>query len=178
MVRVDAGTGAELWRGDLVAHDTWEIAPAGVDLTRAQDALAPWLLNKPAGTAATPDAYRVFAAPLESPSHGARTLVADPADLTASPFGWHDTNGAAGAEYTITRGNNAHAYLDAAGDGNPDAGADVSGGATLVFDFPLDLTQAPTTYRPAAITNVFYWTNIVHDITYRYGFTEAAGTSR
>ena len=174
MVRVDAQTGAELWRADLVAHDTWGVTFPGVDLTHPQDALAPWLLNEPAGTAATPDAYRVFAAPLESPSHGARTLATNPADLTASPFGWHDTNGVAGAEFTITRGNNTHAYLDAVGDDAPDAGADVDGGATLVFDFPLDLTQAPSTYRPAAITNVFYWTNIVHDIAYRYGFTEAA----
>jgi hypothetical protein len=29
--------------------------------------------------------------------------------LVASPYGWHDTNGVTGAEYTITRGNNVWA---------------------------------------------------------------------
>ena len=31
---------------------------------------------------------------------------------TASPFGWHDTNGVAGAEFTTTQGNNVQAYTD------------------------------------------------------------------
>src|SRR5262249_19537912 len=49
------------------------------------------------------------------------------------------------------------------------------GGAALNFDFPLDLTQSPSAYRPAAITNLYYWNNILHDLHYHYGFTEAAG---
>ena len=36
-------------------------------------------------------------------------------------------------------------------------------------------TQAPSTYRPAAVTNLFYWNNIIHDVQYQYGFDEAAG---
>ena len=54
----------------------------------------------------------VIAAPVESPSHGSRTLETNPADSTASPFGWHDTNGVAGAEFTDTRGNNVFAQDD------------------------------------------------------------------
>ena len=42
--------------------------------------------------------YRVYDIALESPNDGARRLVENPADATASPFGWHDTNGAVGAE--------------------------------------------------------------------------------
>lgn len=49
--------------------------------------------------------YNVFAEPLESPYVGPRTLMVDPADALASPFGWHDTDGATGAEYTTTQGN-------------------------------------------------------------------------
>ena len=49
------------------------------------------------------------------------------------------------------------------------------GGASLTFDFPLNLTQPPSSYRNAAITNLFYWNNVLHDIHYRYGFTEDAG---
>ena len=40
--------------------------------------------------------YRVFEFPKQDPNDGARTLVTNPADALASPFGWHDTNGAAG----------------------------------------------------------------------------------
>src|SRR5262249_7140886 len=49
------------------------------------------------------------------------------------------------------------------------------GGTSLNFDFPLDLTQPPSGYVNAALTNAFYWVNTLHDIHYRYGFTEAAG---
>ncbi len=126
--------------------------------------------------------YRVFAPPVESPNHATpaapadgRTLESNPANATASPFGWHDTNGIAGAEFTTTQGNNAHAYTDVDANNAPDAGSSPDGGASLVFDFPLDLTQAPSTYRPAAVTNLFYWNNFMHDFTYLYGFDEANG---
>ena len=73
--------------------------------------------------------YTVFAAPLESPTWAtpappgdARTVVASPDDASASPFGWHDTNGGAGAEFTTTRGNNVTAYTDRNGDNVPDPG--------------------------------------------------------
>jgi extracellular elastinolytic metalloproteinase len=34
--------------------------------------------------------YNVFALPAESPNHGPRQLVINPADPVASPFGWHE----------------------------------------------------------------------------------------
>ena len=61
---------------------------------------------------AQPDQYTVFALPLESPNHGNPSMVVNPADSLSSPFGWHDTDGASGPEFTITRGNNVHAYED------------------------------------------------------------------
>jgi extracellular elastinolytic metalloproteinase len=119
--------------------------------------------------------YRVFALPKESPSDGARTLETDPHDAAASPFGWHDLNGVAGADTTITNGNNVSAYTDTDANNVPDPLSQPDGGLGLVFDFPFDPSQQPTDYRPAAVTNLFYWNNIVHDVAYRYGFTEAAG---
>jgi hypothetical protein len=123
--------------------------------------------------------YRVYAAPIESPSHGDRTLEVDAFDATASPNGWHDDGS---AQYTITRGNNAHAYEDRANlctNQNPNAcvpGQSPDGGDDLVFDFELDLgTQTPVEYEDAAITNLFYWNNVTHDVLYRYGFDEASG---
>jgi extracellular elastinolytic metalloproteinase len=128
------------------------------------------------------DQYRVYRSPAESPNHTSplppadgRVLVVNPANSLASPFGWHDTNGAAGAEFTITQGNNVQAYTDVDANNAPDAGSSPSGGAALNFDFPLNLAQAPSAYRPAAVANLFYLNNIIHDVQYQYGFNEAAG---
>ena len=120
-----------------------------------------------------PDAYRVFPIPVESPNHGGRQLVVNPADSVASPYGWHDTNGQPGAEYQITRGNNVYASEDRNADNQP--GFSPSGGALLEFDFPLNLNQQPQNYESAAITNLFFWNNLMHDIWYQYGFDEASG---
>ena len=92
--------------------------------------------------------YQVYALPKESPLNGPRTIENNPADLVASPFHWHDTNGVPGAEFTDTRGNNVEAQTDldandvfSAGDVRPD------GGAGLIFSFLLDLNFGPETYR-------------------------------
>jgi len=118
------------------------------------------------------DCYEVIAIPIESPYYGSRTTELDPANATASPFGWHDTNGSSGAEFTVTRGNNVNAYED--GD-NP--GYQPDGGATLDFTgYPFSqIYTAANQYEDAAITNLFYWNNIIHDVLYQYGFDEAAG---
>ena len=118
--------------------------------------------------------YNVFAAPLESPSEGSRTLEVDPRDLIASPFGWHDVDGVAGAEFTDTRGNNVFAQEDRNAT-DSGLGARPDGGVTLDFDFVLDLGLEPVNYQDAAITNLFYWNNILHDIHYQYGFDEVSG---
>lgn len=125
--------------------------------------------------------YRVYALPAESPNHTAgRTLVVDPENITASPLGWHDVNGIPGADYTITRGNNVHAYNDIANN-NSSPGNEPNGGATLSFDFTSNLALAPSTNTAAAqnlntnTTNLFYMNNMMHDIWYSYGFDEAAG---
>ena len=44
-----------------------------------------------------------------------------------------------------------------------------------IFDYPLNLEKQPSTYIDAAIVNLFYWNNIIHDLFYVYGFTESAG---
>ncbi|MEZ4852562.1 MAG: M36 family metallopeptidase, partial [Bacteroidia bacterium] len=127
------------------------------------------LFPKPNGA----NEYNVFPSPLESPLDGPRVLLYDPSDSLASPFGWHDTSGVAGPDFTISRGNNVWARLDHNGSNNGGASAD--GGPTLDFDFPLDLNQAPITYTDASVTNLFYTNNLIHDVMYHYGFTEVAG---
>jgi len=119
------------------------------------------------------NAYNVYPAPVESPIHGERALMVNPADATASPFGWHDTNGVAGPEYTSTQGNNVRASEDR--DNNGGLGYAPEGGDSLVFDFPIEFTMNPIESQDASITNLFYWNNIVHDICYQYGFDEVSG---
>jgi len=166
---VDAETGASLGQIDLIVRDPID-ATAGA-LTHPDPAAA----SLPAFPPTDGAIYNVFPLPFESPSDGDRVLVTNAADPNASPFGWHDTNGAPGAEFFITRGNNVHAYTDLNADNVADPGSSPDGGGTLTFDFALDLTQSAATYRPAAVANLFYWNNIMHDVSYAYGFNEAAG---
>lgn len=173
---VDATSGTVLAQIDYVDHDHWGDLDSSVfngplPVARTITAVpqnAPSMLVDGA-------AYNVFAMPKESPSDGPRTLEVDPAHPVASPFGWHDTNGAVGPEFTRTRGNNVHAYTDVDANNVADPGSDPDGGPSLYFDFPLDLGQNPPDYRPAAVVNLFYWNNIIHDVFYGYGFNEMSG---
>jgi len=117
--------------------------------------------------------YFVFAQPLRNPNEGGPTLEIAPENLNASPFGWHDVNGVEGADFTITRGNNVWVQEDQNGDNATGFSAD--GGAALNFNFTYQLTQQPGSFLEASMTNLFYWNNIIHDITYEYGFDEQSG---
>ena len=166
---VDAETGAVLDQVDLIIH---EDAKATGEAVAPSSATASELPTFPATDNAS---YRVFPIPFESPSDGDRVLVQNPADPSASPFGWHDTNGVAGPEFTVTRGNNVHAYADRDNNNVPDPGSDPDGGSSLTFDFALDLGARPLDSQPAFVTNLFYWNNILHDVMHNYGFDEASG---
>lgn len=115
--------------------------------------------------------YNIFPLPVEAPTFGGRTIVNNPWDLTASPEGWHSdgTN-----SYTITRGNNVYAYSDQDNANVP--GYSPNGGSELNFNFPFadGRYDNPFSYRDAAVTNLFYLNNKMHDIFYKFGFTESA----
>lgn len=121
--------------------------------------------------------YTVYPAPIESPNHttplppaDARMLVVAPADLLASPFYWHDTDGVAGPEATTLEGNNVRVFTDEMPPiPPPDCGPD------LECTFPLDLASPPITYSAASQAQVFYVLNLFHDVTFRHGFDSAAG---
>jgi extracellular elastinolytic metalloproteinase len=118
-------------------------------------------------------AYNVFALPLESPNHGTRSIVVNPAHPVASPFGWHDTNGIVGADSLFTSGNNVYTFEDR--DGDDDANKREVSSNTLRFDYPFSPTAEPDIQREAGVVNLFYMNNMMHDIMYQYGFDEAAG---
>ncbi len=168
-IRVDALTGDYIDKNDFTVEDNF-----GVTLNAnspAENYLSPQ--PSPPSPLAPSAHYNVFAFPVEAPSFGSRTLLNDPSDPAASPFGWHDVNGIDGAEYTITRGNNVYAYEDANNDNLP--GYSPDGTSSLTFNFPFNAALAPTGNQDASLTNLFYVNNRVHDVLYHSGFTEAAG---
>ncbi|MDC7993856.1 M36 family metallopeptidase [Altibacter sp. HG106] len=175
-VRVDATTGVILDRNDWMVscnlshehnHDIAETLNYNANLFDIPNYKAP------AETAVgCTNCYEALEMPIESPYYGARTPIVDPATVNASPFGWHDTDGNAGPEFTDTRGNNVDAYE--AGD---NFGYRPDGGANLEFQgYAFDETwSVGNQYEDAAIVNLFYWNNIIHDVLYEYGFDEASG---
>ena len=104
------------------------------------------------------------------PGTVSRALVTTKASNTnASPLGWI-TDGV-----NETRGNNASAATDLGGDDSPEARP--QGSPNRVFDFALNLGLAPTdsNYRKAAVVNLFYWGNWLHDRLWELGFDEGFG---
>ncbi len=173
-LRVDAVTGQILDKINLTVS---EKAPAQLGSTCSPE-ISQKVDNQtvaPTGTTGAAATYKVFALPTESPLHGPQTVVTDPNNALASPYGWHDDNGAAGAEYTIPYGNNVHAYDDIDMDNQPPAPVTPDAGPTLNFTFDYSGVDEPGPNHDAAVVNLFYMNNMMHDILWNYGFDEPAG---
>jgi len=119
------------------------------------------------------ECYEVFAMPLESAYFGNRSVVVNPANNIASPFGWHDTDGNYGPEHYTTTGNNVNVYIG----NNENIGYQPFGGGLLEFtEYEFDqMFTIGNRFQNASITNLFYWGNIIHDVAYIYGFDEDSG---
>lgn len=113
--------------------------------------------------------YNVFVLPLESATFGSRSVISNPWILNASPEGWHSDGT---THYTNTRGNNVYAYEDTNAVNAPGLSAD--GGASRNFNFPFSILGTSAANQNAAITNLFYLNNRIHDVFYQFGFTESA----
>jgi extracellular elastinolytic metalloproteinase len=121
--------------------------------------------------------YRVIPYNYESPNHSPFQLISNPEFIASSPNGWHNSANTIGGTtpfYTLTRGNNVFAREDPTGTNALNNFAP-DGGATLNFDFAYGGESAqPTDYTSAAVTNLFYTINVIHDIWYQYGFNSAS----
>jgi hypothetical protein len=134
--------------------------------------------------------YRVIPWNYESPFHSPRQLITNPEAtvalaplaVAASPNGWHNASTTVGGStaavlYNYSRGNNVFAYSDYTNvnPSTPTTYANASAGTypNLTFDYAYGGNGvAPTTYINAAISNLFYQNNIMHDLWYQYGFNE------
>ncbi|MEO8428937.1 MAG: M36 family metallopeptidase, partial [Verrucomicrobiota bacterium] len=165
------------WRVELSSRARLELYSVVVDAQNGEATLRRSLTSY-----LTDASYRVYTSdspsPL-SPGYSTQTNTQPPVvqrklvklsaiSTNASPSGWiNDAD-------NETRGNNVDAHTDR----NDDDQADVprpQGNPKRVFDFPLDLKAQPTTYTNAAVVNLFYLNNFMHDKLYDLGFTEAAG---
>jgi subtilisin-like proprotein convertase family protein len=127
--------------------------------------------------------YRVVRYPAESPLHPGGTPATHSNPWTWAPgnattLRWHDDGV---TDFNDTRGNNVLASEDLDNNNVPGLLA-VSTTALpdLTFDFTPNFTVAPTQTTPVPnqqfnITNLFYWNNLMHDLTYLYGFDEPSG---
>ena len=120
-------------------------------------------------------AFNVYPIGTNDPEAGHRKLLVDPEHPLASPIGWNQRiQRSKVIHYNVTKGNNVYAQ------NNPTGGDQYErnyrpNAPNLVFDFPIDFKDEPTDYVDAAITNLFYWNNVMHDVFYLYGFNEVAG---
>lgn len=171
---IDAHTGAEIERLNYTVYCSVDHLKNGAHAENCSEKPVLNLSSESTTTTSVTGSYRVYPAPLESPLEGSHDLVVDPAHPDASPFGWHDIDGVEGPEYTITQGNNVHAFLDKDADDLSDGG-EPDGGVDLVFDFPHDQLGEPVESDDAAQVNLFYFNNYIHDFAYQFGFDEVSG---
>lgn len=201
MIRVDAHTGYIINENNLTVYCNWDKNNGSAKLAPKNNFVMQSASNKSeknnglfSGVFAVNNSttspslinnanYRVVPFPAESPRHpgGTPAVVSNPWTLApnnATTLKWHN-NGT--SDFNYTRGNNVWAVEDV--DGNNTGGLSATSTTTtdpLNFNFTPNFNNAPTQTTPSQnqqfnITNLFYWNNLMHDITYQYGFTEAAG---
>ncbi|KAH6584801.1 hypothetical protein BASA60_000794 [Batrachochytrium salamandrivorans] len=104
--------------------------------------------------------YKVIPVPRRNPTEGF-SMVYNPEFKGSSPNGWTDGE--------ATEGNNA-ITKNTRGKTTPST-------SNGVFDTQFNSTANPgtTVNVAAAAVNLFYLVNLMHDISYQYGFTEQAG---
>lgn len=110
---------------------------------------------------------------MANPDEGGRSLIKDPEYKPASEFGWHSDGT---QKFNTTRGNNAvaHSNWDNASSNLLNLPRPVV--EDLVFDFPYSTQESEwKSYVNASITQLFYTSNVYHDLLHTLGFNEAAG---
>lgn len=191
LVNVDAVKGIVISKMNLTVNCAWE-APVdreswrhvkGEYNTTSEHQFAWNVEDDPAGIEAVTSAkYKVIPFPAQSPYHPGGTQVVrnNPWTLAgsgnaATTLKWNDdgTN-----SYDSTRGNNVLAQEDVNGNNGFGKGAKSTQPLpNLVFNATFNYNTNPTAANNQrfAITNLFYWNNIIHDIAYQYGFNEVSG---
>ncbi|KAJ2720965.1 hypothetical protein GGI07_004278 [Coemansia sp. Benny D115] len=157
LVQLSDGSLASSWHIVLEQPDHWWSAQVHAE-TGEVVALNDWVSRL--------EAYNVYPCSVTSPLDGQRSLVVDPANKVASPKGW--------VSDISTAGNNVWAQSNPSGGSTWQSNYRPSA-VNGLFNFTLDLTKQPAKYLDAAIAQLFYTVNVMHDLSFAYGFDEAAG---
>jgi len=163
---VDAKSGKVLFKNNLTAYDQ----PFNYRVYADTDGInKPW--QGPHG--------KVI--PAEGPEQvDAITYLAAPmVTLSTGPISTKDAWLADDA--TNTQGNNVHAYVDSLAPDGFTAGdfdAEITSENTFDYKYDTSLTENSVHNRKAAIVNLFYMNNFLHDWYYDHGFDEASGNAQ
>ncbi|PVV00762.1 hypothetical protein BB560_004844 [Smittium megazygosporum] len=161
-IHLDDGSLSPVWDLEVKQEDDWWNAFVSAD---SGEVLS--LINWSADAS-----YRVYPFGVNDPSDGDRALLVDPHNLNASPKGWHLSRGEKDSSTTV--GNNVYAQENWEGRNQWRANKRPKS-SSLNFDYEIDLNSDPKTYSDAAITNLFYVNNMMHDVFHQYGFDEKSG---
>lgn len=188
---------------EVEMQDNWYEAAVSAEAPHRIISVVDWASDSPMPAAPVPKepegaTYNVFAWGINDPSVGERSIQKENFDALASPIGWHalpyanDPNsrgirlakGASKIRNTSTTwGNNVFAHEDWEGQNNWAHNYRPDGGESKVFDYKYnpkvtdseDAQAEAKKYINATVTQLFYTSNLVHDLYYRYGFNEVAG---
>ncbi len=124
--------------------------------------------------------YNVIAYPNESPLYALPSLQTNPwtinGNQNANTLKW---NSDGSNDYSTLRGNNVLVQQDLDSNNNTPgfSASSTTSLPDLTFNFNFDETADPTIAPTASFneTNFFYWDNLMHDMSYQYGFDEASG---
>ncbi|KAJ3850382.1 Fungalysin metallopeptidase-domain-containing protein [Lentinula lateritia] len=188
-----------VWKFEVEMQDNWYEAAVSAIAPHRIISVVDWASDAPVPVPDAPKepaSYNVFAWGVNDPAEGNRTLQKENFDSLASPIGWHSLPFANDPSYrgikpsnefyrntSTTFGNNVFAQENWEGQNayinnyRPDAGS------SSVYDFQYkpkvsDSDEAMAVahnYINATVTQLFYTSNMIHDLYYRYGFTEVAG---
>ena len=195
-IQVPDGDSTQLdlvWKFEVEMKDNWYEAAVSAHAPHkiisvvdwASDAYAP-IPRKERGLAT----YNIFKWGINDPSEGDRTIETEYNDKLASPLGWHslpiandpysgDERFAYGSSIrntTVTWGNNVFAHENWDGHNGYIANYRPDGGEDLKFHYAYNPKSTPSEdaleearkYVNTSITQLFYTSNLVHDLYYRY----------
>ncbi|KAF9466805.1 Fungalysin metallopeptidase-domain-containing protein [Collybia nuda] len=190
-----------VWKFEVEMQDNWYEAAVSATAPHRIISVVDWASDAPIPTdPSTPEpaSYNVFKWGINDPAEGDRSMEKENYDVLASPVGWHSIPYAhdpslKGQRWskskgfyrntTTTWGNNVFAQENWEGQNSfidnyrPDAGK------SRVFDYKYnpkttnktDAQEEAQKYINTTIAQLFYTSNMVHDLYYRYGFDEVSG---
>jgi len=203
-VQVTNGDKTELvltYKFEVEMRDNWYEAAVSADAPHNIISVVDWAsdayLPIPDSKKETIPTYNVFGWGINDPSEGNRSVIQHKPDSLASPAGWHALpkandplfrnarlkDASEWTNTTTTWGNNVFAHEDWEGRNNYLYNYRPDGGKDLNFDYKYDPKETTSgdaleeakKYIDTTVTQLFYTSNMVHDLYYRYGFDEISG---